>query len=118
MDDPSNLDANGSDQGSDHEAEAEDLEDGAQAAADAAGDNPGEIPAGMDRPGTKGELQKLRERYSNTLRLVSHLYHDVSLKAEFRMVAGATRAYMKEYATMLDAQKHSQARLKNTPVTQ
>ena len=87
MDDPSNLEANGSDQGSHDEAAPEDVE---HAAGDA-----DQLPAGEDRPMSKGELQKLRERYSNTLHLVSHLYHDVSLKAEFRIVAGATKAYLR-----------------------
>lgn len=62
------------------------------------------------RPTTKGELQKLREQFENTMRLVSHLYSDISLRDDLRMVAVATHAYHEEYSFSLKKQSKGQDR--------
>lgn len=60
------------------------------------------------RPQSKEDLQKLRERFENTMGLVSHLYHDLDLKDQFYMVYIASQPYMTEYSNMLVCQKKSQ----------
>ena len=66
-------------------------------------------PRKGDRPENKSELQKLRERFQNTVKLTSHLYHDLSLRDEVRMVSIACNPYMVEYSETLRLQKLSQA---------
>lgn len=61
------------------------------------------------KPQTKKELQELRAKYDNTVRLVAHLYHDRSLQDEFRLVAAACRPYMIEYEDTLRQARLSQA---------
>lgn len=60
-----------------------------------------------DRPESKSELQKLRERFQNTVKLTSHLYKDLSLKDDLRMVSIACHPYMVEYSETLRLQKLS-----------
>ena len=68
-------------------------------------------PFGGPKPGTKQEMDSLRARFSNTLRLVAHLYHDRSLQEDMRMVSCATLPYMREYSAALAMQKESQDRV-------
>ena len=60
-------------------------------------------------PQTKSELSKLREHFSNTLALVAHLYHDLSLRYELIMVSSATKPFLNAYSESLEAHKQSQA---------
>lgn len=60
------------------------------------------------RPQSKDALQKLRERFDNTMGLVCHLYHDLDLRDQFYMVYVASEPYMTEYSNMLACQKKSQ----------
>ncbi len=106
QDDPSNLEH--ADQNQDSDDQAEEVESGEAEVAGAGQDK--DLP--QQRPSTKNEMSKLRERFQNTMKLVAHLYHDVSLKDEFRMVACATRAYMIEYSETFEAQKTSQVGFK------
>jgi len=43
-------------------------------------------------------MQKLRDRFENSMKLVAHLYKDISLRDEFRMVSIATKSFMVEYS--------------------
>ena len=52
---------------------------------------------------------KLREHFSNTLALVAHLYHDLSLRYELLMVSSATKPFLNAYSESLEAHKQSQA---------
>ena len=53
-------------------------------------------------------MQKLRDRFENSMKLVAHLYKDISLRDEFRMVSIATKSFMVEYSKTLEQQKISQ----------
>lgn len=57
-----------------------------------------EQPKQHERPATRGEMQKLRDRFENSMKLVAHLYKDISLRDEFRMVSIATKSFMVEYS--------------------
>lgn len=63
-----------------------------------------------NRPENKSQLQKLRERFQNTVKLVAHLYCDKSLQDDLRMVSSACHPFMKEYSEVLELQKKGQAR--------
>lgn len=62
----------------------------------------------VPRPTTKKELNALRDRFKNTLYLCAHLYKDVSLRDDLRMVVVAVMPYLNEYSTVLDELKASQ----------
>lgn len=100
MNDPSNLDGDSGPEGGEAErGEGDDDSNGDEAEAD----NPP-----TEQPQTKSQLQQLRERFANTMKLVSHLLHDVSLRDDFRLVHTACYPYMLEYSETLEAQKKSQ----------
>lgn len=82
-------------------ADVDEGEGGDQAAE---GDGGGDI----NKPTSKTELQALRQRYTNTMHLVHHLYKNIDLRDDIRMVACAVYWYMHEYTTTLDDQKKSQ----------
>lgn len=63
---------------------------------------------GRHRPGTQKEMGKLRESFKNTVALCAHLYKDLSLRDDLRMVATATRFFMTEYSDVLHVLKMSQ----------
>lgn len=60
------------------------------------------------RPGTQKEMGKLRESFPNTVAVCAHLYKDLSLRDDLRMVATATRFFMTEYSDVLSVLKMSQ----------
>ena len=99
MSDPSNLDGDSGPEG----CEAEEGEEGDDSNGEAEAVNPP-----TQKPQTRGQLQQLRERFANTMKLASHLLHDVSLRDDFRLVHTACYPYMLEYSETLDAQKKSQ----------
>ena len=66
---------------------------------------------GNYKPQTKAALGELRQKHENTMRLVAHLYHDRTLQDEFRIVAAASRSYMREFSETLHRIKQSQDRL-------
>lgn len=73
-----------------------------------------EIPEEFhDRPQTKSEMQKLREKFENSMKLVAHLYHDLTLRDEMRMVFTAVTPYMKGYSKALEDQKSKASRRPN-----
>ena len=100
----------GDDEQDDDEGEADDEAPdpraGAQDASAEVGDDA--EPQAPSRPQTKTELQKLRERFQNTMKLVAHLYHNLDLKDEFQMVSIACAPFMREYTSMLECQKLGQ----------
>ena len=51
---------------------------------------------------------KLRESFPNTVAVCAHLYKDLSLRDDLRMVATATRFFMTEYSDVLSVLKMSQ----------
>lgn len=102
---PGNDDNDGGDDVDDLEAEQG---PGLQQEEVGAAGGPGN-PRKGDKPENKSELQKLRERFQNTVKLTSHLYHDLSLRDEVRMVSIACNPYMVEYSETLRLQKLSQA---------
>ena len=57
------------------------------------------------RPQNKKELASLRTRFQNTMHLVAHLYHDLTLRDDMRMVYYAAFHFKKEYSYMLQQQK-------------
>lgn len=57
------------------------------------------------RPQTKQELSALRGRFENTMHLVAHLYHDLTLRDDMRMVYYAAFHFKREYFQMLQQQK-------------
>ena len=79
---------------------------------DGGGDGEGvdEAEPQNNRPVNKSQLQKLRERFQNTVKLVAHLYCDKSLQDDLRMVSSACGPFMKEYSESLELQKKGQAR--------
>ena len=70
----------------------------------------------LHRPSTKKEMDKIRERYENTLHLCAHLYKDISLRDDMRMVATAVAPYLTDYTTMLETLKKSQDWFEGTKV--
>ena len=62
-----------------------------------------------NRPENKSQVQQLRDRFQNTVKLVAHLYCDRTLQDDLRMVSSACRFYMKEYSETLEQQKQGQA---------
>ena len=76
----------------------------------AAGGDAAAPEAAGEPPQNKVELQELRDQYENTMALVTHLYHDTSLRDQFRMVSIGTRSYLDEYSDTLEKQKVSQDR--------
>lgn len=71
----------------------------------------GDLSAVDTRPGTRAELNKLRARFANTMRLVAHLLHDLTLQTDLRMVSLLAKPYMDEYAGDLHKMKMGQAGL-------
>ena len=59
----------------------------------------------ISKPTSKAALQKLREQYSNTMQLVAHLYKDLTLRDDMRMVALAVGPFLEEYKRVLAEQK-------------
>lgn len=82
--------------------------DDAQMAASASSSEHEEDPEPGEQqklPGTKAEVQKLRESYENTMVLVGHFFHDRSLQDDLRCISLASEPYRKEYTQMLLQQK-------------
>ncbi|CAL1138956.1 unnamed protein product, partial [Cladocopium goreaui] len=95
-----------------HSQETDNDESGDDEGADNVPDSPG-VATGRQRvarekPTSKKELASLRERFQNTLHLCGHLYRDLSLRDDLRMVVNAVRPYLAEYSTVLSALKESQ----------
>ena len=70
----------------------------------------GPAAAPASRPTSKKEMNALRERFQNTLHLCSHLYKDLALRDDLRMVVNAVRPYLREYSHVLEVLKDSQDR--------
>ena len=68
-------------------------------------DKPEAVGTATTRPTTKAAMQELRDRFGNTLALTAHLYHDLDLRDECRMVYIATLPYLHEYTGGLASQK-------------
>ena len=58
-----------------------------------------------NKPSTKTALQALREKYGNTMKLVSHLYKDLTLRDDMRMIACGIHWFLVEYTSALEQQK-------------
>ena len=54
------------------------------------------------RPGTRAELNRLKARFQNTMKLVGHLFHDRELQSDLCMVGAASHWYMHEYSASLE----------------
>ncbi len=83
--------------------------------ADASDLDPGDGGDGGDaeglignKPTSKSELNQLREKYDNTLHLCAHLYKDLSLRDDLRMVYVAVKPFLDEYSNVLTTLKESQ----------
>ena len=75
---------------------------------DSPGPGAGPQRVAREKPTSKKDLVALRERFQNTLHLCAHLYRDLSLRDDLRMVVNAVRPYLTEYSSVLSALKKSQ----------
>ena len=83
--------------------------DGDATGDDGDGEGEGHDRKNIERPETKAELDKLRARFKNTMRLVAHLFHDRSLQVDLRLVGVAAFPFMREYTESLELMKAGQA---------
>lgn len=81
-----------------------DMEQDGDDNAGAGEDNPAVL-----RPKTRAELNQMRQRFENTMKLVAHLFHDLSLQTDLRMVSEAAKPLMEEYSKSLKQMSLGQA---------